>query len=241
VSKLVLVEGIGKYLTTAMLLALSIIVGITIYKYGLVPVLSVGNVGGAVNKQAFYDGIVKGYLTYDLPGAIYFSTIAMYYFARLGHNTQEMMSNGLKASFICSALLIVVYAAFFYLGASYISDIKNVLPEQILLSIVKRSGGKGFAYIFVTFVVLACITTAMAAITIWTDFLCDTFKKYNLKYKYVLIPSLGVAVMVSMLKFTGLVKMLSPVLNVIYPILILLTLYNIFTRLKQFTRKSKSL
>ena len=228
-NKIILVEGIGKYLTTTMLSALAIIVGITIYKAGF---SSVANLHTTIDKHILYDGVAKGYLTYDLPGAIYFSTIIMAYFKEIGHTNKEMIVNGLKASAICSALLMFVYAVFFYLGLSYVADIANVAPEQVLVAIVKKSGGEFFASVFVIFVVLATTTTAMAAITIWTDFICALLKRYNPKHQYILIPSLAIAVTVSTLQFTGLVKLLSPVLNIIYPILIGLTIYNIVTKLK---------
>ncbi|MEK6733628.1 MAG: branched-chain amino acid transport system II carrier protein, partial [Pseudomonadota bacterium] len=86
--------------------------------------------------------------------------------------------------------------------------------------------GHNFAIIFAALVFLACVTTAIAAITVWSDFIILYFPKFN--YKAVLIVSLTISYFVSLSGFSSLMKLLGPVLNVTYPILICLTIYNIF-------------
>jgi branched-chain amino acid:cation transporter, LIVCS family len=229
-NKTILVKVIGKYITPIMLISLAAVIAIVVYQNKL----AILDKDLQFSYTAFKDGITKGYLTYDLPGAIYFTTIAMGYLSVIGGTKKQMISNGLKACCISAVLLIIIYAAFFYLGATYNTQIAQIPVEQALSNIVKHSIGHGFAIIFAMFVVLACLTTAVAAITIWTDFIYNILKKYNVKYNWILIPSLMLAVFISNLNFTGLIKILSPVLTVLYPILVLLTLYNIVTKYKEF-------
>ena len=177
------------------------------------------------NSEAFTDGLLKGYLTYDLPGALYFTTIAMVYLKAISKNEQEILSNGIKSSIISAVLLSSVYALFIYLGLSYHELLHNTPSELILPTIVKGSLGYTFSIIFACIIFLACITTAIAAITVWTDFICSYFPKFN--YKIILIISLSISFLVSCLGFSSLMKMLSPVLNLIYPVLLGLTIYNI--------------
>lgn len=229
VNRTKLVEIIGNYITPIMLLLLAIVVGIVIYQninepahtnYDFIP-------------EAFKDGMYKGYLTYDLPGAIYFTTISMSYLKSLGQSRKLMIINGLKASIISSILLILVYGTFFYIGSQYTDQLQNVSPTHLLPNIVRISCGKFLAIIFSSVVFIACISTAIAALTIWTDFVYEIFKRYNVKYDIILLFSIITTVIVSSLEFSGLMKLLLPVLSIMYPFLILLSLYNIITKYKK--------
>ena len=227
ISKTRLVSIIGKYLTPLLLLLLLFIFVFTLYCYGGTELAEI-----KISRESFVDGVFKGYLTYDLPGAIYFTTIAMTYLQRLGQSKKEIVSNGLKACSISAFLLITVYSIFFYLGISYREVVVNVPTEQILPTIVKHAFGGGVSIIFALFVILACLTTAVAAITIWTDFIYNYLKKYNIKYNAILAVSLVMAVIISTAEFGGLMSLLTPILNVIYPILIFVSIYNILTHIR---------
>jgi LIVCS family branched-chain amino acid:cation transporter len=216
-----IINVIGNILTPAMLIFLVIIVLSCYITHGTKDInfeLS--------NGQAFIDGMFKGYLTYDLPGALYFTTIAMVYLTAISKNKEDILSNGIKSSIISAILLSLVYALFIYLGLSYHELLQNISPEMILPTIVKGSLGNTFSIIFACLIYLACITTAIAAITVWSDFIYSYFPRLN--YKAILIVSLGISFTVSSLGFSSLMRMLGPVLNFVYPILIGLTIYNIF-------------
>lgn len=233
-SKTRLVSIIGKYLTPLLLFLLLITFIMTAYLYGDSPFKDV-----TLSSEAFVDGVFKGYLTYDLPGAIYFTTIAITYLQHLGQTKKEVISNGVKACTISGILLIMVYIIFFYLGISYRDIIMDVSAEQILPTIIKHAFGKTFSVVFALFVVIACLTTAVAAITIWTDFLHHYLDRFNIKHRWILGGSLVITVIVSMLEFNGLMSLLSPVLNIIYPVLAFLAIYNILTHIKKYKKYKK--
>ncbi len=232
ISKTRLVSIIGKYLTPLLLCLLLVIFGVTVFSHGF----SFINV--SVSQEAFVDGLLKGYLTYDLPGAIYFTTIAMTYLQRLGQSKADIISNGLKACSISAILLMFVYIVFFYLGLSYREMIINIPAEQILPTIVKHAFGGEVSIIFALFILLACLTTAVAAITIWTDFIYHYLQRFNIRYNVILAFSLVFAIIVSTLQFGGLVSFLSPILNVVYPILIFVSIYNILTHIKDIKKEN---
>ena len=224
-----LVKIIGNYMTPVMLSLLAVIVAIVMYQNRNVPM----NINYGFDSNAFKDGFLKGYLTYDLPGAIYFTTIAMSYLKSIGQSKKVMIINGLKASAISSILLIIVYAVFFYIGSQYTKELQGASPTQLLPTIVKLSGGHLLAGIFAAVIFLACITTAIAALTIWTDFIYNIFKRYNVKYDIILFISIILTVIISNLEFIGLMNLLLPVLSIIYPFLIVLSFYNIVTKYKK--------
>lgn len=229
VNRTKMVEIVGRYMTPIMLSLLALIVGIVIYQNMNNPL----NMSYNINSRAFKDGIYKGYLTYDLPGAIYFTTIAMSYLKSLGQSKKAMVINGLKASVISAILLTLVYGTFFYIGSRYTDQLQNIPATQLLPNIVKMSCGHFLAIIFAAVVFIACISTAIAALTIWTDFIYEIFKKYNIKYDIILLFSIITTVIVSNLEFTGLMNLLLPVLSIIYPLLILLSLYNIYRKYRE--------
>jgi len=229
-----MVSIVGKFFTPIMLIFLFVLFflsenkNLDIYEHGH-------------QMDAFLDGIYKGYLTYDLPAAIYFTAIAMHYFKGFENNkdNSDFIKQGLIASLIAIALLIVVYAAFINIGMANYSIIKDISPEQILPAIIKGSLGNYTSFVFTIFILLACLTTAVAAITVWSDFIEDRlFKNKTVPRTVVLFISLVISFFVAELKFKGLISLLQPILQIIYPILIILTIYNIYLYYKNKKRSA---
>ncbi len=218
---------IGKFLTPIMLLCLVVVCVITFYTK---PFLVANNQDFSFN--ILYEGLKIGYLTYDLPGAIYFAPIALIYLIGEAETKREKILNGLKVSVICVIMLLLVYAVFFYLGLAYHDNIVYIAPEMILPTIIRSTMGKMSHIIFTLFIYLACLTTAVAAISIWSDFILEylpnKIKEGANTSKYILAISLIIALFVSMNNFTGLIAILMPILTFIYPVLICLSIYNIY-------------
>lgn len=226
-----IISIIGNILTPTMLIFLAIIVLSTYLTYEL------KEVGFELsNKEAFIDGLFQGYLTYDLPGALYFTTIAMFYLKNISKDDNEMLKNGVKSSLISAVLLSIVYGLFIFLGLSYQHLLDNISPEHILPTIVHGALGYNFSIIFAFLIFLACITTAIAAITVWCDFIYSYFPKFN--YKIILILSLAIGFIVSTIGFSSLMKLLGPVLNIVYPILVILAVYNIIKNYKIYKKQN---
>ena len=226
-----IVKVIGNIVTPAMLIFLFIIIAYSFMQNGFDHINLNLN-----NSEAFISGLLEGYLTYDLPGAIYFTSIAMAYLIAISSKQEDIISNGMKASFISAILLITVYLLFTYLGLSHLDSLEGIPPEQILPNIIKGSLGSVFSIFFALFIFLACLSTAIAAVTIWSDFIHYYCPKLN--YKVILGTSLSVAFMVSTLDFVQLMKLLRPLLNLVYPILIALSIYNVINYLKRSPKSS---
>ena len=188
----------------------------------------------AFNLATFVQGLNEGYLTYDLPGALYFTAIAVVYLKKISKTEQEIVTNGVKASFISAFLLIIIYFLFVYMGLAYQHLLQNVAPEMILPIIIKTALGKTFSYFFVILIYIACITTALAALTVWTEYISEHFIQFS--FQQILIVSLVITFFISLLSFNKLMNLLGPVLNIVYPILVLLTIYNIFKHFHQLKK-----
>lgn len=224
-----IISIIGNVVTPLMLMFLALIVITTYMNFGVKEINF-----ELANSEAFVDGLFKGYLTYDLPGALYFTTIAMTYLMSLSKSKEKILSNGIKSSLVSALLLSTVYAFFIYIGLSFKTILVNIPPELILPTIVKSSLGVSFSVVFSCMIFLACVTTAIAAITVWSDFIHSFYPK--LGYKKILIVSLIISYIVSLLGFSSLMKMLGPVLNLIYPILAVLSIYNIVVQYKRLKK-----
>jgi branched-chain amino acid:cation transporter, LIVCS family len=180
--------------------------------------------------ESYYDGLVLGYLTYDLPGAIYFTAVAIGYLKSFGSKKSEMVSNGIKSSIVTLVIMVAMYMSFIALGLVYSDTIAGVSAESILPSLIRDSLGGYAHYCFAAFIYCACITTSIAAISIWSEFVEMLFSKTKFKIHHiqVLRVSIVIAFFVAMNDFEGLMQLLKPILKVIYPILVGLSIYNIY-------------
>lgn len=222
-----IISIIGKFLTPIMLICLLVVCITTYYTKGFASIESQD-----LSLAVLYEGLKIGYLTYDLPGAIYFAPIALVYLIGEAETKRDKMLNGLKVSILCVLMLLIVYGVFFYLGLAYHEEIAFIAPEMILPTIIKSTMGSASHVIFTLFIYLACLTTAVAAISIWTDFILEylpsKIKTEINAQKIILSISLMIALVVSMNNFTGFIALLMPILNIIYPMLICLSIFNIY-------------
>ena len=83
-------------------------------------------------------------------------------------------------------------------------------------------------------IALACLTTAIALISSFTDFMQREVFKGRISYEITLIAALILTFFVSTFEFTGISAFLWPILQICYPGLIVLTFLNIAHKLTGF-------
>lgn len=106
--------------------------------------------------------------------------------------------------------------------------------EQLLAAITMKIAGPRAGILVCTAIALACLTTAIALISAFTDFIEKEVFKEKVSYEVILLGSLLVTFFISIFKFHGISSFLGPILQICYPGLIVLTLLNIAYRLKNF-------
>lgn len=215
-----IVPILGSFLTPFLLLALGLIAGFGFF-YGAPPM-------DAQNppSQAFQDGFFKGYQMMDLLASFFFSAFIIDHInARVKEENQ--VKTFLVSSCIGGSLLFVVYAALTYLGASFAPLLATVPPEKALGVVAEHTLGSYSLIAVVIASVLACLTTAVVLASLFADFLKKEVTDHKLSNSLSLIMTLCIAYFVSLLQFSGIAKILGPILEVIYPALIVLTLVNI--------------
>ncbi len=184
----------------------------------------------------FWKGLKEGYNTMDLLAAFFFApviiTLTQAKTVSLPHAKSRLFFV-LKASGIGAALLAIIYIGFSFLASFHAAELENVPPEQLLAVISLKVLGPYAGLIVCLTVVLACLTTAIALIAAFAGFVHQELLGGKTSYPFILICSLVVTYLVSCFEFQGISQFLTPVLEICYPILIVLTGYNLIERLYQ--------
>lgn len=181
-------------------------------------------------EGALQDGALKGYQMMDLIAAFFFAAVIARHFKRKfseGEDQNLSFSLSLFAILLGSSLLLIVYLALVYLGATFAEALSKNAPEQFLSVIAYLTLGASAGRIVTVAIILSCLTTIVALTTVFTDFLDEqVFKKRMSRWICLAVTVAGTFLM-SNLGFSGIASFLSPILFYLYPILILLTVINI--------------
>ena len=212
-----IVDIVGKVLTPILLLTI-----LALFIAALMnPLGGVGMPRGEYQEIPLFKGIIEGYLALDGFAGLVFAILvfqALKQFQITDHKTM------VKSAFLCSCLagllLILVYAALALIGLQT-SSRELFANGGALLSYASRTlfGGLG-GFILGAAVVLACLTTSIGLSTSFADFICSHFPK--LAYRWVLAGVCLFSFVISNVGLSMLIKIVLPVLIVLYPIVVVL-------------------
>lgn len=189
------------------------------------------------STNIFLYGLKEGYNTMDLLAAFFISSTII---AILKTGFQEKMTTctyekiAFRASIIGAFLLSVVYIGFSYLAAMHGSDISIGSKDELLGAIAMKLTGAQAGILVCLTIALACLTTAIALISAFSDFVQKQVFQEKISYEITLIAALLLTFFVSIFEFTGISFFLDPVMQICYPGLIVLTILNIAYQLKNF-------
>lgn len=211
-----IVPVIGRYFTPIKLTTLVVLIAL-----GLKNAPSF--IHSSANISIFYKGIVGGYQTMDLLASFFFALSIVHYFQQ--DKATSLVKNITSAALGC-ILLALFYIGFVYIGAAYQPLIKDLPAEDILPFIATKCLGSTSAIFLNGTIIIACLTTSIALMAAFTDFIADMLKN-RVSLLTVNIVSGVVTAVVSTLKFKGIALFLTPILELLYPALIILTVFNI--------------
>ncbi len=180
---------------------------------------------------AFEEGIFKGYQTMDLLAAFFFATVIIRHLknaSQKSDNPRGFFKLSLFSMLLGAGLLAIVYAGLVFLGATYAEQLNQYSSEKFLSVIAHLTLGE-YAGIFVSIaIILSCLTTAIALATVFTDFLFEQVLVKKIPRTVCLGATMLMTFIVSTFGFQGIANFLSPILKLMYPGLIGLTLLNLF-------------
>jgi len=187
--------------------------------------------------NAFSLGLIEGYNTMDLLAAFFFSSIICMRFKQehKGESSpHELTVHLIKASIVGAGLLTLVYIGFGYIASVYSLELSHVRPDQLLGVIGKISFGHYAGLIVCSAVAISCLTTAIALTLVASDFLQKVIFSNKMPYILCLIIILGLTWLTTFLQFSGIVRLVGPILQICYPALLVLSILNIFYKLYDF-------
>jgi LIVCS family branched-chain amino acid:cation transporter len=219
-----LIKLIGAILTPVLLIALAALMYL-----GLTDP-SAFSTAHAPAASSFVQGLVGGYNTMDLIAAFLFATVMLPHFQKshtANSDKKGMMKEMFWSSLIAAALLMINY-----IGLAWVSSLHSwtvdasIPPEELLGAIACKLLGPAGGFIAAITVILACLTTAITLASIFADYLQVEICKKKIKPNVALIVTLVACMLFANLGFSGIVALLAPILQVVYPGLIVLTVFN---------------
>lgn len=218
---------LGSYLTPVLLLSLAFITAMGFW-YG-----SVEQTTSTAYLEPFLNGFFQGYQTMDLLAAFFFSMFIIKHLedsCELDPTHPSPTKVFLKSAFISAGLLAAIYTALVYLGAAYAPSLSNVPPEQMLGVVAQQTLGTLSTPVLCIAITLACFTTATTLVPLFADFLRNDVLRTKISNRNAVLITLAITFSVSTLEFSGIARFLAPILEMLYPPLIVLTVLNIATK-----------
>ena len=191
-------------------------------------------VGSSHVAHPFFYGLREGYNTMDLLAAFFFSSLVYNKLKEQQGNRKSVLVPVFKASLIGAGLLSVIYIGFSYVAAHHSMALDGTTADQLLGRIGQIVLGQHAGLVVCMSIALTCLTTAIALTVVCAEFLQRRITKGRLSYEWSLVAVLVTTVFVSTLEFTGIVKLLSPVLEVVYPSMLVLCVMNVFHKILNY-------
>lgn len=218
------IDIVGKILTPALLIGLLVL----IVKGFVSPIGDIVDTGVSASEVTV-NGIKSGYQTMDVLAAMAFGIIILSSADEKGYTDSKSAAKmiGIAAA-LSGVLLMIVYFGLTYLGATA----STVFPTDIsranlVIGIVELLLGKAGLIIFAIVVALACITTAVALVSSAASFfakLADDKISYGV---FVVVICVSSAI-ISNLGLDMIIAIATPVLDIVYPPMLVLILLSWF-------------
>jgi LIVCS family branched-chain amino acid:cation transporter len=224
VNKNRLVSIIGSFLTPFLLLSIGAIVFFALYEAKFPEMQS------ADILQPFLNGFFQGYQTMDLLAGFFFASVIITHL-RAESNEKALISLFAPAALVGAGLLAAVYISLVTLGWLYAPYLAKSAPQELFGQIALLTLGSMAAPCVCIAVVLACMTTAIVLTYLFAEFVRTEVLQERMGSKQTLALSLLIAFAVSTLEFGGIAKFLGPILECIYPVVILLTVVNVMRKI----------
>jgi LIVCS family branched-chain amino acid:cation transporter len=187
----------------------------------------------------FSSGLMTGYNTMDLLATYFFSHIVLLCLKNevdpsIANDKKKLLSMSLKSSLIAVFLLGTIYAGFSYVAAYHSNSLIGIDSDKLLGVLAVNILGPSAAIIACGAVALACLTTAIALVSVFAEFLQKDVFMDRVGYIPCLLITLVSTFFISTLEFKGIAVFLEPILQIWYPALIVLSLCNLLHKLTGF-------
>ena len=215
------VDIVGKFMAPLMFVALVVLIikGIVT---PLGEIASSGQVGEAVRT-----GLLNGYQTMDMMAATIFSVAVLLSIRQKGYEQKSQQVELItKGGIVATVLLFIVYGGLAYIGATASVTVTEELTQaQLLIVVTEGLMGKPGQILLSVIVIFACLTTAVGLFTSISSFFAE---KLHIRYEILVTVFTLVSWVISNFGTSVIISMAAPVLDLIYPVLIMLIILGLF-------------
>ncbi len=190
------------------------------------------------NRQAFFGGVNVGYNTLDLIASFIFAPFVLSYFisdeGKCLENPETrrlVFRKMVKACSLAAILLSLMFIGQSFLASLYTPIMPAHAPEERLAAISLFLLGRKGAFFACMTVAMSCLTTAIPISVISANYIRKDLMRGKGTFFQGAFISLGLSTILANLGFMGIADMLSPLLQILCPGLILLSILNIFHKL----------
>lgn len=182
-------------------------------------------------SSAIKNSLIQGYCTMDLLATNFFSCVAFQFVNKhkiqleqaKGNTTQVMINASIFAGIIISC----IYTGFMLLSYNHAASLQNISPVQMIAAVSTLVLGKfGSLYVAIT-ISFACLSTVLALADVCTDYIDKMITMGKVSRIFILFTVVLVTYITSNFGFQGIMHCLTPILEVVYPALITLSIMNI--------------
>ena len=217
---------IGKFLTPVLLLSL-----LALIIKGVITPMGPMSPDHMIDRSLFSEGLSQGYLTMDALGASAMAGIMISTLVSKGYtDTKDQISMTIKAGFVSGIALSIVYGGLCYLGAT-MSTMHDVNTSQALLVVAATEGifGTPGKVLLAIMVLFACLTTSIGLTSSAGRYFEDTTDG-RLSYEKIVTAICIFSAVVSTFGVNKIIQISIPILQTIYPVMIILVVLTIFTK-----------
>lgn len=210
------IDMLGKYLTPILIIFICIflLIGVNVSKGPLVTNVS--------NTDSIKEGLSMGYQTLDLLCISSLSMMLFTYLKKKNYKKSQRKKILVSSSIIAIICLIIIYIGLTYIGASFGKNVnvsQGILLKEISYSVLGKN-----SIILNIAVLLASFTTGVGL----TSAVATNYEKLTkLSYKTWVIIITFVSLFIANLGLEKIINIASPLLNIIYPIVIILIVFSI--------------
>ncbi|MBA3602109.1 MAG: branched-chain amino acid transport system II carrier protein [Parachlamydiaceae bacterium] len=189
--------------------------------------------------DALKTGFFQGYKTMDLLAGFFFSQFTISHLRKklIDKGQEDQLTSIFSRSLLIGiGLMFAFYFTMVVLGAHYAPLLVGQQPQSMLGIIAIASIGSLATPFVCLALILACITSAIVLSTLFAEFLRKDICQNKLGHRTSILITVAISFGISNLDFNGISKFLGPVVEMIYPVLIILTLFNLVVKGIEFIR-----
>ena len=218
-----IIDVIGKYLTPALLIILTVI----IIKGSLFPI---GELVNTNPSSVLSKSLLDGYQTMDALAALLFAGIISTSIKSKGYKSKEVLPMILKSSLVAVIGLAFVYGGLMYLGAQSVNLASaDISKTGLLLLLSKTILGRFGTLIIGTAMGLACLTTSIGLLSAGSAFF-EKISNGKLPYKVNAIVLAIISLGIALLGVDKIIEFSGPILNILYPVAITLIITTLLSK-----------